>query len=167
MRDMVRAALFNILRELIPGSRFLDLFAGTGSVGIEALSRGAQHATFADSAPQAVRLIRNNLNRLGLTGQAELYEMDVLQAIARFDRQGCRFDLIFIGPPYGRRLAGRTLHRLTRTRILAEGGVVTAEIFKKEHLEERYGDLRRFDERVYGDNQLIFYGREEQQEVDA
>jgi 16S rRNA (guanine966-N2)-methyltransferase len=91
MRAAVRTALFNIIRELVKGSRFLDLFAGTGSVGLEALSRGAEECTFVDRLPEAVRLIKQNLAKLGLTGRAKVYQLDALEAIARFERRGKRF----------------------------------------------------------------------------
>lgn len=159
MRAEVRLALFNIVRELVEGSRFLDLFAGTGSVGIEALSRGAGECTFVDNLPGAVRLIKMNLAKLKLLGQAKVYQLDVLEALARFERRGKRFDLIFIGPPYGQRLAGQTLERFGESSIVEEDGLVITEIFKKERaeLEERYGQLALIRERRYGDNLLLLY----------
>jgi len=159
MRAEVRTALFNIVRELIEGSRFLDLFAGTGSVGIEALSRGARSCIFVDNLPEAVRLIKMNLAKLELTGQAKVYQLDVMEAIARLERRGRRFDLIFVGPPYGEGLAPRTLERLGSSPIVDEDGLVITEVFKKEReeLKERYGRLLLIRERRYGDNLILIY----------
>ncbi|HIC96351.1 TPA: 16S rRNA (guanine(966)-N(2))-methyltransferase RsmD [Candidatus Bipolaricaulota bacterium] len=159
MRDQVRAALFNIIREFVPESRFLDLFAGTGAVGIEALSRGAKEATFVDHLPEAVRLIKMNLAKLGLTGRARVYRLDVFEAVARFERRGREYDLIFLGPPYGLGLGHKTLERLGDSGIVAEDGLVIAEVFKKEQaeMEERYGRLALSLERRYGDNLILFY----------
>ncbi len=157
MRDSVRTALFNILGDAVPGSLFLDLFAGTGSVGIEALSRGAEHAVFVDSCWEAVKVIERNLQALDLTRQATVYHQDVFLALEDCTRQGQRFDFVFIGPPYGQNLAHQTLLRLSLLKILKPEAVVITEIFKKEYLEARYGPLGLFDERRYGDNQLKFY----------
>jgi 16S rRNA (guanine(966)-N(2))-methyltransferase RsmD len=162
MRDAVRAALFSILGDLVSGSRFLDLFAGTGSVGIEALSRGAKHAVFVDNSAEAVKIIEENLHNLGLEGQATVYREDVFKALQLLSRRDEQFDLVFIGPPYGEDLARRTLEHLAYRDILSEGAVVAAEIFKKEGtgFERRYGELVLFDERAYGDNLIKLYRRE-------
>lgn len=165
MRDQVRAAIFNIIQDFVPGSRFLDLFAGTGSVGIEALSRGAKEATFVDNLPEAVRLIKMNLAKLGLTGQARVYQLDAFEALARFERRGRRYDLIFIGPPYGAGLAARALEQIGASPIVEEDGLVIAEVFKKERpgLKERYGPLVLIRERQYGDNLILIYRCEREQ----
>ncbi len=159
MRAEVRAALFNIIRGLVDGSRFLDLFAGTGGVGIEALSRGAMECTFVDHLPEAVQLIKINLAKLELLGRAKVYQLDVFAAIARFERRGKRFDLIFAGPPYGQGLSGGTLERLGGSSIVADDGLVITEVFKKERAEvkERYGCLSLIRERSYGDDLLLLY----------
>lgn len=157
MRDMVRSALFNILGDLVENSRFLDLFAGTGSVGIEALSRGARHCVFVDNAPEAIKLIHKNLEALGLKKKASVLKLDVFEAIERLAREGARFDLIFVGPPYGKHLADKALTRLSKHAILNKAGIIVTEIFKKEVLHHEYGDLRRLKEREYGDNRLLFY----------
>jgi 16S rRNA (guanine966-N2)-methyltransferase len=159
MRAEVRAGLFNMIQDFVPGSRFLDLFAGTGSVGIEALSRGAKEATFVDNLPEAVKLIKMNLAKLGLTGRAKVYQLDVFEAIARFERRGRKFDLLFIGPPYGQGLGARTLERLASSTILDEDSLVIVELFKKERpeLKESYGRLALVRERRYGDNLILIY----------
>jgi 16S rRNA (guanine966-N2)-methyltransferase len=159
MRDQVRAALFNIINDLASGSRFLDLFAGTGSVGIEALSRGASCAVFVDSAREAVQIIERNLQELGLHDRAKVLQEDVFQALERLHGQGERFDLVFAGPPYGQNLAHPTLEHLGTLDVLQEDAVVATEIFKKERVADRYPSLELFDERAYGDNLLKFYRR--------
>ena len=159
MRDQVRSALFSILGGLVGGSRFLDLFAGTGSVGIEALSRGASFAVFVDASREAVQIIERNLRELGLAPRAEILQDDVFRALERLHRRGERFDLIFIGPPYGRDLAHKTLEHLGELSLLRDDAVAVTEVFKKEPLEDRYGPLELVDERTYGDNVLKFYRR--------
>jgi len=157
MREAVRAALFDILGDFVLKARFLDLFAGTGSIGLEALSRGAQWCVFVDSSEQACQIIRENLKNLGLDTQASVYQLDALKAIELFHRQGERFDLVFIGPPYGKGLAHKALMQLSDHPILAPGALVVTEIFKKEQTQTEYGLLRSFDVRTYGDNRLWFY----------
>jgi 16S rRNA (guanine(966)-N(2))-methyltransferase RsmD len=160
MRAQVRAALFNILNARsarVSGSRFLDLFAGTGSVGIEALSRGAAWAVFVDQSREAVRLIEANLEALKLSERAVIYHEDAMKALAQLDAAQQRFDLVFIGPPYGQGLANRALAALAETHILNDDALVITEIFKKETLPEAFGGLKRSDLRRYGDNVLVFY----------
>lgn len=159
MRDQVRSALFSILGELVPRSRFLDLFAGTGSVGLEALSRGASLAVFVDESCEAISIVERNLQELGLTSRAEVLRDDVFRALERLHRRGERFDLAFIGPPYGQNLAHKTLERLGELSLLDDDAVVVTEVFKKETLEDRYGSLKLVDERGYGDNILKFFRR--------
>lgn len=157
MREAVRAVLFNILDNAISGARFLDLFAGTGSIGLEALSRGARSCAFVDISEEACWIIRKNIENLGLVQQASVYQIDALQAIELFHRQGQQFDLVFIGPPYGKELAHKTLVHLSSHPIVSAGALVVTEIFKKEKVQAEYGALKSLKERTHGDNRLWFY----------
>ncbi len=163
MREAVRAALFSILGNSVAGARFLDLFAGTGSVGIEAISRGAVSCIFVDSSADACALIEKNLKNLGLHERShpnvltEIYQLDAFRAIALFAQQKREFELVFLGPPYGAGLAARALWHLAEHPLLSPGALVITEIFKKEILAENYGALARTDARRYGDNYLYFY----------
>lgn len=157
MRDQVRTALFNILGDVVEGCLFLDLFAGTGSVGIEALSRGARHALFVDDSAQAVKIIQRNLTALALTQHATVYREEASIALEHLDRRGQRFDLVFVGPPYGKGLADRTLEKISELNVLNPEAIVVTEIFKKEAVQDRYGALELFDERLYGDNRIKLY----------
>lgn len=157
MREAVRLALFHLWGERVAESRFLDLFAGTGSVGLEALSRGAARATFVEALPEALRILRANLRELGLQARARVLAQDVFRALKRLE--GERFDLVFVGPPYGRGLAERALAALAQADLVCEGGLVAVEVFFKEQLAARYGALTERDRRRYGDNLLVFYAR--------
>ncbi len=159
MRDQVRMALFNILTDVVVDSLFLDLFAGTGSVGLEALSRGAARAVFVDRGRDALQLLKQNVDELGVAERAEIIADDVFNALDRFDPESETFDLVFIGPPYGYDLAPKTLRQLGHGDVLAPDAIVITEVFKKESVSERYDDLHLFDERRYGDNRLILYRR--------
>ena len=114
MRDFVRTALFNILADFVQEARFLDLFAGTGSVGLEALSRGAAEAVFVDLSPEACGIVRRNLDSLGLTRRAEVLQTGFAEGLDYLAGQGKVFDLVFVGPPYGKGLAEEALGLLGR-----------------------------------------------------
>ncbi len=157
LRGRVRAALFDALGELVKGAEFLDLFAGTGAVGLEALSRGARWVTFVDTSPRAVRIIRENARKLRYLDRVEILRADALDAIRRFQREGRRFDIIFIGAPYASGLVQRTLELLGESPPLREGGVIIAEVGRKDEMGTRYGHLEAFRERDYGDTRLIFF----------
>jgi 16S rRNA (guanine(966)-N(2))-methyltransferase RsmD len=159
MRDFVRSALFNILDDFIPGAAFLDLYCGTGSVGLEALSRGAASCTFVDLASGSCGIARRNLEALDLLAEGRVLEGDAIVMIDELGRRGRRFDVVFVGPPYYRNLVPATLAALGDERILSEDAVVVAEIHQTESADKCYGFLEQVDARRYGDNQLLFYRR--------
>lgn len=160
MRQLVRKALFDILRQVVPESNFLDLFAGTGSVGLEALSRGADRATFVDRFSEATKLINKNLEKLDYTSSANVYQMKVEAAIDKFDARDRRFDLVFLGPPYDKGLSDETLDLLGQKKVAKSGSVVAVEVFFKNDLDDSYGNLGKIKESEYGQNKLVFYRME-------
>ncbi|MBU0595697.1 16S rRNA (guanine(966)-N(2))-methyltransferase RsmD [Candidatus Bipolaricaulota bacterium] len=157
MRDFVRSALFSILVDFVTDAEFLDLYGGTGSVGLEALSRGARHAVFVDRSKAACAIVRRNLDALGFLDAAEVIEGDSNWVVRDLGHRGRRFDVVFVGPPYYHELVPATLEALADGRILAEDSIVVAEIHKNETAAPRYGVLARVDDRRYGDNRLLFY----------
>ena len=160
MRDFVRTALFNILGDLLPGACFLDLFCGTGSVGLEALSRGAEACVFIDSSAGACSITRRNLDALGFLDRGKVIQADFAEGIDHLKRRGRTFDLVFVGPPYEKGLAEAALPLLGEGRLVAAGALVVTELFKKEKVASVYGRLIRTEERIYGDNMLVFYRAE-------
>ena len=157
MRDFVRSALFSILSDIVPGASFLDLYCGTGSVGLEALSRGARSCTFVDASSAACAIVRRNLDVLDLLDVGQVFEGDSLRMIEELARRGRRFDVVFVGPPYHRELVPGTLDALGNGRLLSGDPVVVGEIHKSERAGEAYGVLDLVDTRRYGDNRLLFY----------
>lgn len=156
----VRQTLFDILAPEVPGSRFLDLCAGGGGVGLEALSRGAGLVVLVDRSAGAVEAIRANaaaLSRLG--GEVEVFRQEALAAAAGLAATGRTFDVVFLDPPYESGLYEPLLERVGE-RLLAEGGVVVAEHFHKRELPERIGRLVRARSVRIGDHRLSFYRRE-------
>jgi 16S rRNA (guanine(966)-N(2))-methyltransferase RsmD len=157
--DRAKSALFSILGGDVAGSRFLDLFAGTGQVGIEALSRGAQEAVFVEKGSRALRTIRTNLELTGLTEGARIVRADVFQYLLTPPEEG--FDYIYVAPPQYRGLWKRTLLMLdARPDWLAEDGWVIVQIHPSEFEALPLEHLHRFDSRRYGGVQLDFYAAE-------
>jgi len=162
--DRLRETLFNILAPRIEGSRFADLYAGTGAVGIEAISRGATHVAFAEKAPPALTALRENLKALKIARGFSLEEKGVgamLERLANIGASGDRLDLAFLDPPWEAATEyTNTLHLLGSVRgsaILAPGALVIAEHSSKSPLAPRYGDLAQTRTLKQGDAALTFY----------
>ncbi len=158
--DLLRQALFNVLGARIQEARVLDLFAGTGAVGLEALSRGASHVTFVEVDRRAVESLRANLASLDLTAGARLVVGHALPALARLKAAGEMFDCVFLDPPYAGDLAARCIERLAPGDLLRENAVVVVQAFHKTALPDQTGDLRRTWRRRYGESSLVLYSKE-------
>ena len=157
--EKVRQALFNILGERTPGARFLDLFAGSGAVGLEALSRGARSAVFVENSREALNALRANIRALGAEEKASVLPLDWLSALKRLETRGELFDLIFADPPY--RLAaatapGNPLSRLFPCAILKPSGLLILESFARDPEREDV-NLRLLRRADYGQTALSFY----------
>lgn len=152
--DMVKEAIFNIVQFDVEGRRVLDLFAGTGQMGIEALSRGAAEATFVDRSRDAVRLIRENLELCGFKGT--VCQADSLSFLERCPK----FDLIFIDPPYNLGLAAKSLQKIFKFDILTECGIIICETKREETLPEASHPYAAGREYRHGAVKLTAYSRE-------
>jgi 16S rRNA (guanine966-N2)-methyltransferase len=153
--ERVKEALFAILGERVEGARVLDLYAGTGSVGIEALSRGARSAVFVDRQRQAVSTIRDNLAVTGLKDRAQVVSGEALSFLRREDLEP--FDLVYVAPPQYKGLWSKTLLALDNTDLLAPGALVMVQIHPKEYQELELSSLELVDQRKYGSTMLCFY----------
>jgi 16S rRNA (guanine966-N2)-methyltransferase len=163
--DKVREAIFNILGPGLVEARVLDLFAGTGALSLEALSRGAREAVLVEDQGAALEVLRRNLEALGVETQARVMPLPVHQALKKLAARGERFDLVFLDPPYSRGLAAATLADLEAYGLLASYAQVVAEHSHREVLPERLGRLHLSQCRRYGDTQVTFYRvRENSQE---
>lgn len=163
--DRVREALFSIIAAEVPGSTVLDLYAGTGALGLEALSRGAAAAVFVDQSKQALALIQDNLSRCFAGAKAALLQVDLARpdSLVRLKNRlpaGMLFDLIFLDPPYEKNLAEKTLAAVTQETLLQANGLLIAEERKTVRLPEQCGSLRLVDQRSYGETGLWFYRQE-------
>ena len=155
--DRVKEALFEIIGERIRDARVLDLFAGTGNLGIEALSRGAGSVLFIDADRSAVRLIGQNLDRTHLGDRAETWKTDARSAIARLKRTESRFEIVLLDPPYGYGQTKSILRRLHREKLLSPRGLMVIEHDRRTDLPERIDSLERRDQRRFGDTMISFY----------
>ncbi|WP_260706096.1 16S rRNA (guanine(966)-N(2))-methyltransferase RsmD [Edaphobacter flagellatus] len=159
--DRLRETLFNVIAPHIAGAHFADLYAGSGAVGIEALSRGAQRVWFADNATPAIKAIRENLAALEINARFSIENRGTAVLLDALIKNGTKLDLIFLDPPYESHTEYvRTLGFLGSAKgrpLLAEDARVIAEHRSKDPLEERYGALQRVRVLKQGDAALSFY----------
>lgn len=154
--DRVKENLFNIIGEDIQDAVFLDLFAGTGAVGIEALSRGAKWVRFIDRHPQAVTTVRTNLKNTGLSARAEILHMDAFVALDQ--DTGQTFDYVYIAPPQYKGIWKKALLKVDENPTrLAEYAWVIVQVDPKEFEPVEPQNLQEFDQRRYGSTLLVFY----------
>ncbi|MDR0272853.1 MAG: 16S rRNA (guanine(966)-N(2))-methyltransferase RsmD [Clostridiales bacterium] len=147
--DRAKEGLFNILSEEISGAKFLDIFCGSGAIGIEALSRGASEVIFADNAAPAIKAVKENLQKTKLT--AEILEMTAEKAIELLTAQNRKFDIIFLDPPYGSEILTQTIKKLPP--LLSENGKIIAETETEISIE----GLQLTEIRAYGRTKFLFY----------
>jgi 16S rRNA (guanine966-N2)-methyltransferase len=156
--DQMRETLFDVLGPSVRGSAFLDAYAGTGAVGLEALSRGAKEVVFVEYHRAATGLIRRNLAALKMQDGFYLMNTKVLTAIERLDEEGSRFDFIFLDPPYSEtREYHQVLRQMGRSRLLTPTSLVIAEHSRHFFLEDHYNRLAKTRTIRHGDAQLTFY----------
>ena len=155
--DQVRIALMDTLTPRLPGARLLDLFAGAGGVGLEALSRGAAHATFVERDARAVAALRANVETLGVTAETRVERGDVRAALERLARDGPRFDVVFLDPPYDEDLVTPTLERLGGSPVVEPDALVIAQHLTKKPPAETIGRLHAYRARRFGETTLTFF----------
>lgn len=156
--DRVKESLFAILRDDLPGARCLDLFAGSGNLGIEALSRGAAHVTFVESQSVHIQIIKENLTSLGIGKEnATVLRGDGRRVLNEFAENERQFDLIFLDPPYDTSLAQDALQVIGSCGVLAPEGVVVVEHARQKPPANFYGSLTRVRVQDYGYSVISFY----------
>jgi 16S rRNA (guanine(966)-N(2))-methyltransferase RsmD len=155
--DQVRIALMDTLMPRLPDARLLDLFAGAGGVGLEALSRGAAHATIVERDARAVAALRENVETLGVAAQARVERGDVRAALDRLAREDAGFDLVFLDPPYDEDLVTPTLERLGASALVVPDALVIAQHRTKQAPAETFGRLSAYRTRRFGETTLTFF----------
>lgn len=162
--DRVKESLFNILQEDVKQKVILDLFAGSGALGIEALSRNAKYVVFCDNNKQAIQMIKTNLEKTRLIEKTEIVNMDYKKCIELLNAKKQKFDLIFLDPPYKDDIAVDSLKQIIKNKLLNNKGIVVIETDEvnrdlkelNEAMTTELQNVRIFDQRKYGRASLIF-----------
>lgn len=165
--DRVRESLFNIIQNYVSNTYVLDIFAGSGALGIEALSRGAKQAVFCDINKDAVKIINENLMKTRLKENAIVYNMNYKKMIEKLSKNDFKFDIVFVDPPYKENLAVNSVKLIIQNNLLNENGIIIIETDEKERDLKELQELNKIDnenlqkikiidERKYGRANLIF-----------
>ncbi|MBP2658548.1 MAG: methyltransferase, partial [Firmicutes bacterium] len=163
--DRVKEAVFNILGDIVVDAQVLDIFAGTGNLGLEALSRGASAAVFIDSSIDSITSIKENAQRTKLIGQVEILKNDVIRALDRFAGTGRSFDLIFCDPPYNKGLVQKVLEKIETNAIVNPKGILVIEHSKHEEIKNQWDHLQLRRVEKYGETLISFLLYNTNQEV--
>ena len=166
--DRVKESVFGILGDSVINSNFLDLCAGTGNIGLEALSRGARSVTFVDRSSRSIRVIKSNLSGCGLSGgepHVSIVKLDALKGLALLARRDARFDLIYFDPPYDSGIYEACLGQIGMNRMLSPSGQVVVERRRERRAEctapEAFDELKWKRQERYGDTVISFYQMED------
>lgn len=157
--DRVKESLFSILGDKVTEGWFLDLYAGSGAIGIEALSRGAPGAVFVENRQAAVAMIHTNLRQIGFTHLAKVYHTNVGRAIAILANRELEFGCIFMDPPYGQGQVAESLEAISQGGLAGESTLIMAEHGRGESIPDIIGTLRRIRVQRYGDTEISFFAK--------
>ena len=156
-QDKVREAIFNLLGD-VTGTNVLELFAGSGAFGIEAISRGSKRATFVDNNFRCVQAVKSNIESLAIPETSyDIIRANALSVLSRLEKQSAIYDIVFLDPPYYEGMAKKCLINIDHYDILAQSGLVIVEHFRKDSLEADLKALVLEKERLYGDTAVSIY----------
>lgn len=155
--DRVKESMFNIIQNKVPDAVALDVFAGTGSLGLEAASRGAKECHLVDKSPDTFSLLKRNIELLHFTDTCKYYNMDAYSALNSFAEKSMKFDLIFIDPPYLKDMIPPAVDIITEKNLLNPDGIIVTKIDTSEKLYEGNGKIILVDHRVYGNTTICIY----------
>jgi 16S rRNA (guanine(966)-N(2))-methyltransferase RsmD len=159
--DRVKESLFNIINPYIRESNILDLFAGTGSLGIECLSRGAKNCVFVDKSKDSIGIVKSNVKKARVENESTILNLDFKTAIDRLNVQNKKFDIIFMDPPYYKNMFIDALSNIDNSDLLSEDGIIVVEHDTKDKFIDKIGRLEKSKEKKYGNTTLTFYKMEE------
>lgn len=155
--DKVKESIFSMIGSHTEGEWVLDLFGGTGSLGIEALSRGAKHAIFVDKDAKSVEVIRANIHATGFTDQAEIYRTDARRALKALHKRGLHLNLVFLDPPYRLNLIPELIEEMSDWGMIHKDGMVVCEHASNIVLPDTIRALDKWKESIYGDTRVTIY----------
>ena len=159
--DRVKESLFNIINSYVMDSNVLDLFAGTGSLGIECLSRGAHKCVFVDKSKESMAIVKSNIKKARVENESITLNMDFKGAVTSLGRQGEKFNIIFMDPPYYKNMFIDALSSVDENNLLEEDGIIVVEHDTKDSFPENVGRLYKSRDKKYGNTTLTFYKMEE------
>ena len=158
--DRVKESLFNIISKKIYNSRVLDLFSGTGNLGLEALSRGAKNCTFIEKNNDTYKILSFNVENLGFALNSEMYRRDSFEVLETLGKNNRKYDIIFLDPPYGLGFVEKAVKRIAELKILDKGGIILSECDEKDSIPEKIYDLRIYRTEKYGRTKVYFWCEE-------
>ncbi|MBE6108073.1 MAG: 16S rRNA (guanine(966)-N(2))-methyltransferase RsmD [Erysipelotrichaceae bacterium] len=155
--DKIKEAVFNSVGPYFDGGEMLDLYAGSGSVGLECISRGMDHAVFVDKSYDAISTIKKNIGFVKVPSQCTVYKMDALAALRRCADEKRQFDLVYLDPPYAQEQNEKVMTALCQMNLLKQGAVVIVESLKEDVFSDEIGSLMKYKEAVYGITRISYY----------
>ena len=157
--DKIKEAIFSRIGPYFDGGTMLDLFGGSGNMGLEAISRGIDHVYFSDDAMPAIQTIRANVKTLGVDKQCDIIRCDYMRMLETCANEQIRFDLIYLDPPYKKQQIANILMFIEEHALLKEQGTIVCESLKEDEFAETYGTLYKVKEKTYGITRISYYTR--------
>lgn len=158
--DRVKESFFNIISKKIYGARTLDLFSGTGNLGLEAISRGAEVCTFVESNNSAYKILAMNIEALGFVSSSELYKRDAFDTLEMLGKSNKKYDIIFLDPPYSMGLVEKSIKKISELKILRKDGIIISECDEKDIIPEKIYDIKIYRAEKYGRTKIYFWNEE-------
>lgn len=155
--DRIKQSMFNIIQFDIPGKRALDVFAGTGSLGLEAVSRGASYCVLIDKSPNTFPLLKKNVENLGFSDKCKIYNEDSYEVLKKLGSSGEKFDIIFIDPPYMKDMIPPSIELIEKNNLITPGGTILTKIDSQEVIYEGSELHPLSSKRVYGNTTVCIY----------
>lgn len=159
--DRVKESLFNIINDKCFEADVLDLFAGTGNLGLEALSRYAKRCVFVEQDKDTLKILKENIKELKFSDKGEVLNKEALNALDILATSGVKFDIIFLDPPYGKGLIEKSIEKINKHNILKSNGIIVSEYDQTDEMPEKIGNLIIYRTQKYGRTKISFWTKEE------
>lgn len=155
--DRIKESIFNIIQNYVPGAKAIDVFAGTGSLGLEAVSRGAKECYLIDKGDETFKFLKQNVENLGFSDRCKCLNLDSYDALRQLGGKGEKFDLIFVDPPYLKNMIPPAVDIIFEKDMLQRDGLIVAKIDSSEEVYNGNGEITLVDFRKYGNTSVCFY----------